>query len=541
MKNIITNIWEQKLIVSPYCRVSTDKNDQVNSLKSQIKYYTDLIKQRPNWILGEIYYDEGISGTSIKKRKNFNRLIDDALAGKVQFIITKEVSRFARNTVDTLVFTRKLKTHGIGVYFALDNINTLDSDGELRLTIMASIAQEESRKTSERVRWGQRRRMESGVVFGHDLLGYEVKDGCMTIKPDEAEVVKLIFQMFLDGAGCHTLARELRASGHKSKNATYWNPTTIHRILRNEKYVGDLCQRKTYTADFLTHDRQRNLDENDKVYIKNHHDAIIDRNIWNKVQAELARRSPNNELKTKFSNRYWCSGKLFCGVCGKSFVKRSKKLKTGGNIKVWRCYKGAANGRKKIDRTGLEVGCDSFAVNEAVLIECVKKSIEFVGLNKELIIKEFISEIKSVQNNSDFIDIKQLENKISELNDLKSKAINFALQELISNDDLKRQNNYYDNEIANIATQIAEAKASNSLLTKQGIDIKKYSNEIAKIISHDSDNVLIYKEIVDKIILHNDRILIVYLHHIPFGIRFKYSTSGKMETYRVIIESMEIE
>ena len=187
---------KDRLKVAAYCRVSTDNEDQANSLSSQIKYFTEYISGRPDWQMCEVYYDEGISGTSIKKRAGFNRMIQDACDGKMDLILTKEVSRFARNTVDTLSYTRKLKEMGIGVLFMTDNIDTRDSDGELRLSIMASIAQEESRKTSERVKWGQKRRMEQGVVFGRDMLGYFVRNGKLIINPAEIEIVKLVFLNF---------------------------------------------------------------------------------------------------------------------------------------------------------------------------------------------------------------------------------------------------------------------------------------------------------------------------------------------------------
>ena len=231
----------EKLRVAAYCRVSTDKDDQANSLDSQRKYFCEYINAHDGWILDNIYYDEGISGTQTKKRVGFNAMIDEALHGRIDLILTKEVCRFARNTVDTLFFTRKLKDSGVGVVFTIDNIDTRDCDGELRLTIMASIAQEESRKTSERVKWGQKRRMEQGVVFGRDLLGYYVKDGKLIINEEEAPVVRAIFHKYtVEGKGTHVIARELVEEGLRPKRVKQWSNTVILRVLRNEKYVGDL-------------------------------------------------------------------------------------------------------------------------------------------------------------------------------------------------------------------------------------------------------------------------------------------------------------
>ena len=235
------------IYVASYCRVSTDHEDQANSFESQQRYFREYVERQPDWELYEVYADEGITGTSTKKRVQFNRMLEDARAGKFKLILTKEVSRFSRNILDTIAYTRELKALGVGVIFMNDGIKTLEDDGELRLAIMASIAQEESRKTSSRVKWGQTRQMERGVVFGKSLLGYDVKDGKMTINPEGAEIVKLIFYKYaVEKKGTSVIARELREAGYKSYTGNAkWTNTSILRILKNEKYVGDLVQKKT--------------------------------------------------------------------------------------------------------------------------------------------------------------------------------------------------------------------------------------------------------------------------------------------------------
>ena len=201
--------------VAAYCRVSTDHEDQANSFESQQRYFRQYIQYHPDWELYDIFADEGLSGTTTKKRREFNRMIACAENGEIDLIITKEISRFARNTLDSISYTRELKRHGVGVIFMSDNINTLDGDAELRLAIMSSIAQEESRKTSERVKWGQKRRMEQGIVFGRSMLGYDVKDGKMTINEDGAEVVRRIFHKFVnEGKGTHVICREQIGRAH---------------------------------------------------------------------------------------------------------------------------------------------------------------------------------------------------------------------------------------------------------------------------------------------------------------------------------------
>lgn len=287
------------LRTAAYCRVSTDREEQAQSLRSQQQYFADYIRQREDWTLTEVYYDEGISGTQTKKRAGFNRMIDDAMDGRIDLILTKEVSRFARNTVDALAYTRMLRERRIGVIFILDHIDTRDCDGELRLTLMASLAQEESRKISERVKWGQKRRMEQGVVFGRDLLGYTVRNGRLSIHEPEAFVVRRIFHKYTEeGKSARRIAAELLEEGFSPKYAARWSPGVIIKILRNEKYVGDLCQKKTITPDYLTHLKKSNHGEESFITITDHHAPIIDRELWNRTQEELARRSRRRPSKT---------------------------------------------------------------------------------------------------------------------------------------------------------------------------------------------------------------------------------------------------
>lgn len=236
---------ETKRKVAAYCRVSTDNEDQANSFESQQRYFRQYIERNPDWELYEIFADEGISGTNTKKRKEFNRMIACAKNGDFDLIITKEISRFARNTLDSIYYTRELKKHGVGVIFMNDNINTLDGDAELRLAIMSSIAQEESRKTSERVKWGQKRQMEQGVVFGRSMLGYDVEGGKMTINEEGAKVVRLIFHKFVnEGKGTHVIARELREEGISPMRVKEWSNTVILRVIRTRNTAEIWCRKR---------------------------------------------------------------------------------------------------------------------------------------------------------------------------------------------------------------------------------------------------------------------------------------------------------
>jgi len=532
---------KEKLRVAAYCRVSTDKEDQLNSLESQKKYFNDYISSREGWELVEIYYDEGVSGTSIKKRDGFNRMIRDAREHKMDLILTKEVSRFARNTVDTLSYTRLLKELGVGVIFMSDNIDTRDKDGELRLTIMASIAQEESRRTSERVKWGQRRRMEQGVVFGRDLLGYRVHKGRLIVNPSEAEIVRLIYRKFLiEGKGAHAIARELNDAGIPPKRSKEWSSAVILKILRNEKYAGDLCQKKTYTPDYLNHIKKPNRGQEEMVYIRDHHEPIIPRDQWDRVQVELRRRSPSRGEKSRYSNRYWCSGKVICGVCGQSFVSRTKKLKSGGTYRAWRCHAAAKHGIKKLDRDGRTVGCDSASINEKVLASGVALALNTLRGKMDELIAEILAEIKEVLGAGAQTDAVLLHAEIEKLNEKKRRAIDLALEGAISREDLMLQNAYYDSRIEKLRKQIAlsENNAARNERSLKGIE--SYIGELRRLLDFDCEGTLLFREVLDRIIVERDRFITIYLKHLPFGLRLRYNTSGRMNNFRVAFENIEV-
>ena len=313
------------LQVAAYCRVSTDKEDQANSFEAQQRYFRDYIERQPDWELQGIYADEGISGTSTRKRVEFNKMLHAAELGQIDLIVTKEVSRFTRNTVDALQITRELRRRGVGVLFLNDSLDTRTNDGELRLTIMSSVAQDESRKTSERSKWGQMRSMEKGVVFGGSLLGYDVIGGKMTVNPEGAEVVRLIFHKYLqERKGCSTIARELREAGIlSSKGNCLWSSATVTKILKNEKYCGDLIQKKTYTPDYLTHEKKYNHGKEPLVALKDHHEAIIDRDLWDRVQSIIAARAKPFDVGTVglFARKVRCAN---CGYTMRSSKNRGK-------------------------------------------------------------------------------------------------------------------------------------------------------------------------------------------------------------------------
>ena len=340
-KNIITSIANtsvKKRRVAAYARVSTDNDEQFTSYEAQIDYYTKYIQKREDWEFVCVYTDEGISGTNTKNRKGFNDMVQDALDGKIDLIITKSVSRFARNTVDSLVTVRKLKESGVEVFFEKENIYTFDSKGELLITIMSSLAQEESRSISENVTWGQRKRFADGKVtmpFKH-FLGYDRgPDGHPVINEEEAKVVRQIYRLFLQGRTPVWIAAHLTDLGIPTPaGSEQWRTNTILSILTNEKYKGDALLQKSYTVDFLTKKKKVNTGEIPQYYVQNSHPAIVEPIEFDMVQVEIARRK---KLGRSYSGLHIFSSKLICEDCGGFYGQKVWHSTDAFRKYIWQC------------------------------------------------------------------------------------------------------------------------------------------------------------------------------------------------------------
>ncbi len=336
-----------KLKVAAYARVSTEQDEQQSSYEAQVNYYNQYIRNNPAWEFVGIYADEGITGTNTKKRDGFNRMIADAKAGKIDLILTKSISRFARNTVDALQTIRELSALKVEVYFEKEGIRTLDKQCEVMLTIMSSLAQEESRSISENVRWGKQKSMQDGnVSFGYrHFLGYRKgKDGRPEVVPEEAKIVRDIYRMFLDGMTIRNIAKELTERGIKTPGGKdVWSVSTIRSILSNEKYKGDALLQKTYTLDYLSKTVKKNNGEVKQYYVTNSHEAIIDEDVFNLVQVELQRRS---KIRRGLRNSSPFCTKLVCGDCGSFYGHKIYHAKEKHSKDVWYCnrrYQGSNN------------------------------------------------------------------------------------------------------------------------------------------------------------------------------------------------------
>lgn len=337
-----TNIKKRR--VAAYARVSTDSDEQYTSFEAQTDHYTKFIKGNPSWEFAGLYTDEGISGTNTKHREGFNSMIEDALAGKIDLIVTKSVSRFARNTVDSLTTIRKLKENGTEVFFEKENIWTFDGKGELLLTIMSSLAQEESRSISENVTWGQRKRFSDGKVSMpyKAFLGYEKgENGVPVINEEQAQLVRRIYSSYMRGLGTQAIAKQLTKEGIPTpRGGDTWSSSTIRSILSNEKYKGSALLQKCFTVDFLTHKTKKNEGEVPKYYIEKSHEAIIPPEEWEAVQAEIRRRK---EIGRAYSTSSIFASKFICDNCGAFYGSKIWHSTDKYRHVVWQCngkYKG---------------------------------------------------------------------------------------------------------------------------------------------------------------------------------------------------------
>lgn len=507
--------------VASYCRVSTDNEDQANSFEAQQRYFRQYIDRQPDWELYQVYADEGISGTSTKKRNQFNRMISDAHMGKFKLIITKEVSRFSRNILDTIGYTRELKVLGVGVIFMNDSIDTRDPDAELRLSIMGSIAQEESRKTSTRVKWGQTRQMERGVVFGRSLLGYDVMDGKMTVNPEGAELVRLIFYKYgVEKKGTSVIARELREAGYLTyRGNPKWSNSHIVKILKNEKYVGDLVQKKTYTPDYLTHEKRYNHGEEELVTLENHHEAIVDRDLWNIVQSEMKKRNPHGQLGAGHSNRYVFSGKIKCGLCGHSFVSRKKQRKDGSFYRRWSCFTAANEGTAHTDPQGNSVGCKiGLLLREDFAMDCLQMALDGLRYNHKAYIKSVAAVARqylTIAEQGGGETEEKLTYQMQTITQRKEDALDAFFAETITKEEMRLMNGRYDKELTQLQSRLSAVRERDKLSYETATlqaDIKRH---ISNLLHTKNPDEVFYKNILEQIVVDPERHLTIKLNLLP--------------------------
>ena len=369
--------------VAAYARVSSGKDAQLHSLSAQISYYNDYIGSRGDWELVGIYADEAITGTK-ESRPEFQRLLTDCRDKKIDMVIAKSITRLARNTVTLLETARELKSLDIDIFFEKENIHTLSTDGELMLTLLASFAQEESRSASENVKWRIRKKFESGIPTGSSLLGYQFKDGTLQVVPEEAEIVRQIFSDFLSGMGRVAIARKLNRMGLTTKEGNLWGINSLYYILRNEKYTGNLLLQKTYSLDHISKKNVINRGELPMYFVENSHEAIIDKDTFDKVQQELDRRAEKYYHPDTEQTSHLLTGLIHCGLCGKRYRRRIIHANSKYKKAVWIC--------PTFDNCGKAV-CPSQQIPESILLDKTAEVMGGISCDRETLLQQ----VKEIQ------------------------------------------------------------------------------------------------------------------------------------------------
>ena len=505
--NTVNKEVKPKLKVAAYCRVSTDSDEQSTSYEAQVEHYTNFIQKNEEWEFAGIFADDGISGTNTKNREEFNRMIEECMTGSIDMIITKSISRFARNTLDCLKYIRQLKEKNIPVFFEKENINTMDSKGEVLLTIMASLAQQESESLSKNVKMGMQFRFQRGEVqVNHNrFMGYtKDKDGHLIIEPAEAEIVKRIYWEYLQGASLKQIGDGLMKDGVLTgAGKPKWRPESVKKILKNEKYIGDALLQKTYTVDVLTKKRVKNNGIVPQYYVENNHEPIIPRDLYMQVQEEMLRRSNlhsgANRTKRVYSSKYALSSIVYCSKCG-DIYRRVIWNNHGKYSTVWRCVNRVEHGPDC---------CDAPTVKEEELHNAVVKAINMALGGKDEMLAVLEENITMVLALEDATSMESIDAKLEELQ-----------QEL-----LKRANAGQDYEdLADEIDCLREKKQKVMADNAEREGQKQRITEMQQFLAEQTRQIETYDEtlvrrMIEKITVYEDK----------FTIEFKSGTSVEVE------------
>ncbi len=503
-----------QLRVAAYCRVSTEQEEQQNSYQVQIAYYTDLINKKKEWTLAGIFADEGISGTQTKKRTEFNRMIRMCRNKKIDLVITKSISRFARNTVDCLEYVRQLKDLGIGVIFEKENINTMTMTSEFMIALYGSFAQAESESISKNVSWGKEKAFREGKVsFQYKyLLGYRKgADGKPEIVPEEAEIVRLIYKLFLDGYSMRNIKKILESKGLlTSTGKKIWNESLIQSILKNEKYVGDALLQKSFTLDCITHKVVKNHGERPMYLVSNHHDPIVDRDTYNRVQQELARRSSKRKVSDKttteqgrYSSKYALTELLICGKCGTPY-RRTTWVARGKKQIVWRCISRLEHGKKYCP--------DSPTIKEEQLHKAIIRAINNYYSCRNDIVRILKANIGSVLECQGQEEILAVEKRLKEIDQARNDLVGLIASGCCDEDKLDSEFAKLYVEEQGLSERLSTLKAQNQTSEETQAKLDK----IMDMIEHEKfeletfDNVLIRKLIECVKVLSKAEILVIF-------------------------------
>ena len=504
-----------KMRVAAYCRVSTDSEEQLNSYEAQKTYYTQKIQDSPDWEMAGIYADEGISGTSLKKRTQFNKMITACKRGRIDLIITKSLSRFARNTVDCLDTVRLLKSNGIGVYFEKENINTLTESSEFLVTLFSGFAQAESESLSKNVTWGREKSAKAGkVTFQYKkMLGYRKGAGGQPeIVPEEAEIIRRIYHRYLDGCTLGKIKKELDEDGiPTAQGVECWSSAIIHNILTNEKYIGDALLLKTYVTDCITKKVKKNMGERPMFYVENNHPAIISRELFNLVQKEMTRRSSKRKVlqksgKTelgKYSGKYALTELLVCGECGSPY-KRVTWARNGKKRIVWRCVSRLEFGTKYCQHSPT---LDESRLHNAILAAMN----EYAAVRQEICpdVLAMAEEAKQAlsQAGATLLNLKRRLDEVShEQNDLLD-----LLLENMTDADLNARMKVLTDEKASLKEQILEAQQEEVGLAEQAAQRQKMRDSLMECsVGYTEFDDEFVRQIIQKITVEDAEIIRIH-------------------------------
>ena len=509
-------IYDMQLKVAYYGRVSTDKDDQLNSLENQQNYFEDMIKENKNWIFTRGYIDEGISGTAVKNRDSFLKMIEDATLGKIDLILTKEISRFSRNTVDSIKYTEYLLKQGVIVYFLSDNLNTIQEDAEFRLTIMSSMAQDEVRKLSERVKFGINRMIKDRKLIGGNLTGYYKKDGRYEINPNEAPMIKYLFTTYASGSvGLKKIGEELAEMGYVNSKGKPYCQTTLAKMLANPRYKGYYTAKLSEVEDYKTH-KKKKLPKEDNIIEKDDRiPPIVSEELWNKANLlhEKRKKLPSRHVlnSEEHIKKYKYSAKLFCKDCNSIFIR------SGGSNRAlnptWACRTYKVDGLSK---------CESPIIKESYLDKIfVDVFTDFIKHKKDYL-GQVLSEYKNiVKNYTNDIDIEDINRKIDQLEKQKDKLLDLSLKGIIDDFEFKKRNDKFNQELFSLQKQIDNSQNQNLEEERLRNKLKEIETCLTTKLDIKQNlpylvNLLVDKVIVEKI--NNDR------KHVRLYIYFDFNT-----------------
>ena len=510
------SIYDLPLRVTYYARVSTDKDEQLNSLENQVQYYTELIQSKPNWTYIPGYIDEGISGTSTKKRDSFNRMIADAKAGCFDFIITKEISRFSRSTLDSIKYTQELLEHDVGVLFQNDNINTLDSDSEFRLVVMAGVAQDEVRKLSERLKFGFRQAVKNGHVLGNDRLwGYDKKNCILTINEAEAPVIRRIFDLYANQQmGIRRISQTLFDEGYTSRQGNAFNMLTIRHVLQNPKYKGWYCANKSQTVDYRSK-RKVFLDESEWVmYPDASIPAIVPEELWDRANALYRHRSEEQRQKANgasYHNRYPYSGKIVCEEHGTSYYRQVLKSQKGEK-EVWEC---------RVYRDRGRAACSAPQLRTDELDQVMAEIFSELTGDRTAIINAVMTVLQAIPQEQDHQkDVRRLEEELTALQAKKDRLLEMSIDGVITIEEFKHRNDGFNAQIQRCEASLEEMRQEEEKRRTARQQTERIRTALAAALSFENgiDTALvtsILKRIIVKKGSTKDRIHLVI--HLKFG------------------------